>query len=433
MHSKSSDKDRDNEEKDTDKDKERTIVFRLPSFGEYIRQFQDISHFRTDNEAISITHTSKNKSLPLLKGYVARIQSNCSVPVSFIRAHPFGYGSMINYGMLAAVKAWGRGFRVSFVPDDFEDEAKQYYDETICKTKEKKKNVLACYFRPLSQCDDKAAYEVLAKAADSRKHVLPMDNMRSMREETEAQQKFQELVPTPWFWKDVYSILYQPSASLAVAVAAQEKVYTSMATAALLNNTARVQPARLQAQQEQAGGSGKAALGAALNISTTSFVCVHMRGDEKHAEMTSVLDPSEYATQALRFIRHQTHPEYILLISEDEERMKAFNKYVQRHNSSVSIVALNPVSRKDSRKFLHVTQIVAVMNYCSRARAVLVTISSNIGRVILYQHLLNKPGLLAAGHNSTFSSIDLFLMHQHASISESIPMISVSKPPFYPT
>lgn len=395
------------------------VTYTLPSFTDFSRGFANLSHLRVDNEAVSVTRGAKNSSLPLFRTFVAGVQANCSLPVWFIRAHPHGWGALLNYGMLAAVMAWSKGFRVSFVPPEAEDDAKQYFDDGICRDKEHKLNVLACYFRSLDVCrrGDLAAWRRLEGETKKSPLVLPFANLRKMREISEAQQRWQELVPTPWYWSAVYSLLYRPSVTFADSIAAQQQKYARVITDVLLNgNSSSVQASN-------------------FNLSSVAFVCVHMRGEEKKAE-ASVLAPAEYAVAALKALRspraslsqQERQAGYILLVSEDDARMRAFAEHVRKlGGASTPVVSLNPISRHDERKYLHVTQMTAVLQLCARARAVVATVSSNVGRLLLYEHLLTRRA------QAYYTSLDLFLVHQHATVGEMPPIVDVRRPPYFPT
>lgn len=363
------------------------------------------------------------ESKPLFISYVLNLQRNCSKPVKFVRAHPHGYGAMINYAMLAATASWIRGHRAVFVPDDHSDEAKSYFDPEVCDLQRHKKNIFACLFKRLTpdsckEADNKAYQELVLGMKNPYLNPMKFEDLRTLRDIVTQQNVFRETTVSPWFWTQVNSLLFQLNSNF-VADVNEQMAKDSQAV--------KVSMSRFNSEVASDGDAGEGA---------EVFVCLHMRGAEKFFD-TQVISPEVYVRAALQKIvslklksiaKVTQHP-YILLISEDEDRTRLFKKLVGKASSRVPVVTLNPIQRHDSRKYLHVTQMVAAMNKCANADAVIATISSNIARLLLYGHVLRNKGR----GNATFVSLDRWQLMFHAGILESPPMIDITKPPFYPT
>ena len=368
---------------------------------------------------------ANRESKPLFVSYVLNLQRNCSKPVKFVRAHPHGFGSMINYGLLAATASWIRGYRAVFVPDEHSDEAKSYFDLNVCDLQRHKKNIFACLFKRLApflckEEDNKAYEELVLGMKNPYQNPMKFEDLRTLRDIVTQQNVFRETTTTPWFWAQVYSLLFQQNSNFLADIkeqTAKDSLTVKVAMSRFIGEVA--------SDGEAEAGEG-----------TEVFVCVHMRGAEKFFD-TQIIAPEVYVRAALEKIvalklknagKAIQHP-YILLISEDEDRTRLFKELVGKASSRAPVVTLNPVQRHDSRKYLHVTQMVAAMNKCALADAVIATISSNIARLLLYGHIENNKGR----GNATFVSLDRWQLMFHAGIQETPPMIDITKPPFYPT
>ena len=385
-------------------------------------------------------------ALPSIVDLVKRLQADCSKPVKFIRAHPHGFGSMINYAMLSATVGWIQGKRVVFVPDAFTDEAKAYFDQRVCDDQRHKKNVLACLFKRLSPpaCDagDVKAYQNLVLGMkDPYAIPLHFEDLRGMRDATASQRVFQEAATTPWFWAKVHSLLFQPNAEFAASIKAQalaDQRSVSLGLAKFVAASAAAKPGSPPPPPPPASLPPPIS---PVN-GTEVFACVHMRGAEKFFDTLPVA-PEVYARSALqklvalkltkamgRRADKDVLPPYILLISEDEDRSRAFIKYIRESSSLAPVLSLSPIARHDSRKYLHVTQMVAAMQKCAQANAVIATISSNVARLLLYSHIQRYGG---GNANASFTSLDRWQLLQHARANERPPELDLARPPYWPT
>lgn len=290
---------------------------------------------------------NKPPSLPHFWDYVQSIQRNCSLPVAFIQGWPHGLGSMLNVGMMYAVHAWISGRRIAFVPDTEQDEAIAYFDLNICDSINKK-NIMACYFQPLSECDDTNKYKF--QTLSPWLSVGPVMKTAMLK-----QSKFQERACTPRFWSEVFHFMYKPASMMAMALNAQTRSYIPID---------RVQPRN------------------------SSFICVVMSGREMTQE-SRVIPPSDYAIKVFGVI----HPnENIFLISDDDDRTFDFkNNVVNFSLSNVVYTISNPIARLDSRQFLHVPQLMASLFYCANARIIIATLSSNLAKILLFMSLKKLP------------------------------------------
>jgi hypothetical protein len=322
---------------------------------------------------------------------------------------------------------------VAFVPDAFSDDAKAYYDANICEKQHGIKNVLTCMFKRLTPtaCDDAdfKSYQALVMSQHNPySSPLNFEDLRSLRElvTQKGSRVFKEPTATPWFWSRVNKLLFQPNTEFYTSIKSQivkdeKTIEIALAKFKIKNTTAA-----------SGGGDSK---------SNEVYACVHMRGAEKFFD-TAVYAPEVYARAALQKlvalkiktmgIEHASPP-YILLISEDEDRTKVFIEYIKKASAQIPVIILNPIPRQDPRKYLHLTQLVSALNKCSAANAIIATISSNIARLLLYFHIQRKDAEDSLFIDSSFTSLDRWALMYHAKIDEDVPIISIDRPPFYPT
>ena len=296
--------------------------------------------------------------------YVHSLQNDCSRPVYFLQAWPFGYGSMLNVGMEVAVNAWLHGYRVAFPPSNATDDAVAYYDETLCLDS---KNVFACLFAPLSDCiDDPSSYKFQHLWWNENKHrpwfpedMYPDDTLFV------NQKQFEENATTSKFFGMVYTKLYKPRMTFQEIVSDQFKLISSES----------------------------------MNISQSahSYVCVHIRGSEKSSDGVVGVSISAFAQTTLD---HALEQENVWLMAEESDQKTEFRNIFSRINSTRVVYSMTQVPRTDPQHAKHLSNLLASMEYCVGARVVVGTLSSNIGRLNLVMR--QNKGL----SDSSFISLD---------------------------
>lgn len=275
--------------------------------------------------------------LPAFKDYVDKIQRDCSVPVTFIRAGHHGLGSMLNDGLMHAVYAWIHGNRTSFGPDLSVGNSSSYYDDHVCNSFGKS-NILACLFEPISLCDDSTRFAQLDTPRGKGFNETIANAI------FKSQQSFLELAYHPLFWSQVYRYMYKP-----------------------LSHVLNVMNRHRNSIENQRSHTSQ------------SYVCVLIQGKENLKD-TTTLSPLLYANTTLNHLLNNN--ESVYLISEDEDKTLAFFAYMSEHSSS-DIQIARFVARNDRRNFLHFTQILSNLEYCAKARVVIGSLSSKWMRLVL--------------------------------------------------
>lgn len=281
--------------------------------------------------------------------YIESLQSNCSTPVYYLEAWNAGFGSMMNVAMEVAVNAWLKGFRVSFPPSNETDEALSYYDGDICG---KEHNVFSCFYKPLHRCNDSSMFVYEKMYWDNVKQTVhaPLD-MFPHAYIVSDQATYKQAQMTSEFFYQIYRYSFKPREAL------QGFVDTHINKILALN----------------------------ISSAGSSYACVHLRGDEKADDGVNIVTVKDFAKAT---VDRLLESEPIFLMAETKNKADEFISHLNEMSRGTShvIIKVPQVERGALPHMNHVGNLLASMQFCSKARFAVGTLSSNIGRLILIFH-----------------------------------------------
>ena len=278
------------------------------------------------------------------------IQNDCTKKTIHISSRAYGFGSTLDAFMMQAVVVWIHGMRVEFTPTEDFDAQKALYDPQFCASISN--NTLHCIFRSLAKrcVNDVHPYQMFsdlffAEPFDRNQYISAYKN----------QILFREKLSTPVFWTKIFKYLFSPRTEFEELILSVERTIKK-------------------------------------SVPNGPFVCVHMRGEEKGSE-SKVYSFQTYVNVTLTLIQPTEHI-FIMAESKKEEHL-----FEQNVGDFQVFKYSNASQRYEGSPVVHMAHMLGQIRHCGEARVIICTLSSNIGRLLVYHSYMH-------GKSPNISNID---------------------------